>query len=65
MEIEYLKDNRDDDGYLINNNYDLRNVNGMAYDDVMDYLPPRLPDDEKYMQCYRSFKAMLPDEDHY
>ena len=65
MTIKYLEDNRDNDGYLIDNRYKERGVNGMAYDDVLDYLPPRLPDNKEYMQRYLSFKSLLLNEDYY
>ena len=64
MTIKYLEDNRDNDGYLIDNRYKERGVNGMAYDDVLDYLPPRFPDNKEYMQWYQSFKSLLPNEDY-
>ena len=57
--------NRDEKGYLINNNYDNRGLNGMAYDDVLDRLFPRYTDNNEYMRSYNFWKALLEDEELY
>jgi hypothetical protein len=53
---------RDDNGYIIDNNYEDRGYNGMAYDDAVDSMPPRFPESKKYMKAYTTFNALYFDE---
>lgn len=36
-------------------------LNSLAYDDILNRLPPSLPDNEIYMSKYRFWKDCLPE----
>lgn len=38
-------------------------MNSQAYQDVLDRQSPRYPDDSIYLKKYRSWAALLPEED--